>query len=83
MRLPEIDDTVRLRQDIPELLLSRGMSGVVRSTWCAPLPAFEVEFKLDGHNYQTRALLMAEQVEVEEIIAMSADAEEWHDATLA
>jgi hypothetical protein len=83
MRLPEIDDTVRLRQDIPELSLLRGMSGVVRSTWCAPLPAFEVEFRVDGTSYQTRALLMAEQVEIAEVLIESMDAEQWHDATMS
>lgn len=65
MRLPSVDDTVRLTQDIPELLLSRGMSGVVRSTWCAPWLAYEVEFHISGDTHETRALLMAEQVEVE------------------
>ena len=43
MRNPIIDDTVILTQDIPELMLSRGMSGVVRSTWCAPWVAYEVD----------------------------------------
>lgn len=66
MRTPVIDDTVKLTQDIPELSLSRGMSGVVRSTWCAPWVAYEVEFHIDGNTYETRALLMAEQVEVDE-----------------
>ena len=66
MRNPIIDDTVILTQDIPELMLSRGMSGVVRSTWCAPWVAYEVEFHVEGNTYETRALLMAEQVEVDE-----------------
>lgn len=65
MRPPAVDDTVRLTQDIPELSLSRGMCGIVRSTWCAPWLAYEVEFHLAGEVHETRALLMAEQVEVD------------------
>jgi hypothetical protein len=67
MREPRIDDRVRLTQDLPELLLCRGSVGVVRSTWFAPTVAYEVEFQEAGLNsQQTRALLMANQVEVEE-----------------
>ncbi len=66
MRQPHIDDTVRLTQDIPELSLSRGELGVVRSTWFAPSVAYEVEFNKIGHDYQTRALLLEQQVEVDE-----------------
>ena len=66
MRSPHIDDFVRLTTDIPELALTRGEIGVVRSTWFAPSVAYEVEFHQIGHDYQTRALLLAEQVEVEE-----------------
>lgn len=64
MRQPSVDDRVRLTQDIPELALNRGETGVVRSTWFAPWVAYEVEFHVPGDSYQTRALLMAEQVEV-------------------
>ncbi len=67
MRKPHIDDFVRLTQDIPELSLTRGSVGVVRSTWFAPTIAYEVEFHRIGHDYQTRALLLAEQVEVEDV----------------
>jgi hypothetical protein len=66
MRCPHIDDYVRLTQDIPELSLNRGSVGVVRSTWFAPTVAYEVEFHQVGLDHQTRALLLAEQVEVEE-----------------
>jgi hypothetical protein len=66
MRQPHIDDFVRLTTDIPELALSRGQVGVVRSTWFAPTVAYEVEFHLKGLSHDTRALLMAEQVQVEE-----------------
>ena len=66
MRQPSVDDFVRLTQAIPELGLPRDEVGVVRSTWFAPTVAYEVEFHKIGHDYQTRALLMAEQVQVEE-----------------
>jgi hypothetical protein len=66
MRSPHVDDFVRLTRDLPELELSRGEVGVVRSTWCAPNLAYEVEFTPSGLTHQTRALLMAEQVEVAE-----------------
>ena len=65
MRQPHVDDHVRLTQDIPELSLNRGEVGVVRSTWFAPTVAYEVEFRSIGNDYQTRALLREEQVEVE------------------
>ena len=58
-----VDDRVRLIQDIPELLLSRGELGVVRSTWCAPDIAYEVEFNSDDGLHNTRTLLLAGQVE--------------------
>ena len=66
MRQPRIDDYVRLISDIPELCLRRGDVGVVRSTWFAPTTAYEVEFHPVGIDSQTRALLMAEQVQVED-----------------
>ncbi len=67
MRHPMVDDFVRLTQDIPELALQRGEVGVVRSTWFAPSMAYEVEFHPIGLNTgETRALLVAEQVEVED-----------------
>lgn len=66
MRKPHVDDYVRLTQDIPELALRRGEIGVVRSTWFAPSMAYEVEFHPIGPNGETRALLLAEQVEVED-----------------
>ena len=66
MRKPRIDDYVRLTQDIPELALNRGQVGVVRSTWFAPTVAYEVEFHIVGMAAQTRALLLDEQVSVED-----------------
>ena len=65
-RTPHVDDFVRLTRDIPELALNRGEIGVVRSTWFAPAVAYEVEFHQIGHDIQTRALLMAEQLQVED-----------------
>ncbi len=72
MRKPHIDDIVRLTQDIPELALNRGEVGVVRSTWFSPSVAYEVEFHQIGHDCQTRALLMEEQVQVEDETAVFA-----------
>jgi len=72
MRRPQLDDRVRLTQDIPELLLVRGNVGIVRSTWFAPSVAYEVEFHGTGSDYETRALLLAEQVEVEDEAALQA-----------
>src|SRR5207248_11194806 len=66
MRQPCIDDFVRLTQDIPELGLSRNEVGVIRSTWFAPSVCYEVEFHPRGQDHQTRALLLAEQVRLEE-----------------
>jgi hypothetical protein len=66
MRQPHVDDFVRLTKDIPELSLHRGEVGVIRSTWFAPSMAYEVEFHPVGLNHQTRALLLAEQIQVEE-----------------
>jgi hypothetical protein len=66
MRQPLVDDIVRLTQDIPELGLIRDEVGVVRSTWFAPSVAYEVEFHQPGHNHETRALLMPEQIMVED-----------------
>jgi len=66
MRHPHVDDFVRLMTDIPELALTRGEVGVVRSMWFAPTIAYEVEFHQKGQSHETRALLLAEQVQVEE-----------------
>ena len=68
MRQPHVDDFVRLTCDIPDLSLHRGQVGVVRSTWCEPLTAYEVEFTA-GLDHETRALVMAEQLEIEEAVA--------------
>ncbi len=65
MRQPHVDDFVRLTCDLPDLSLHRGQVGVVRSTWCEPLTAYEVEFH-GGLDHETRALVMAEQLQIEE-----------------
>jgi hypothetical protein len=66
MRRPNVDDIVTLVHDIPNLSLSRGDRGVVRSTWFAPAVAYEVEFIQVGLDHRTRALLLENQVQVEE-----------------
>jgi hypothetical protein len=66
MREPHINDFVRLVKDVPELALHRGEIGVVRSTWFAPVLTYEVEFHPVAHDTDTRALLRAEQVEVQD-----------------
>ena len=68
MRTPTVNDLVRLTQDIPELLLRQGDLGVVCSTWFSPAPAYEVEFHPAGLNEQTRALLLSEQLQVEDTL---------------
>ena len=71
MRTPHVDDHVQLTQDVPELSLTKGEVGIVRSTWCAPYVAFEVEFRPVGQHFQTRCLLVAGQVTVREDEPMS------------
>lgn len=66
MRQPHVDDYVRLTRDIPELALKSGEVGIVRSTWFAPQLAYEVEFHPIGLDHHTRALLLAEQIQVED-----------------
>ena len=62
MRKPQVDDYVRLTTSIPELSLSFGQVGVVRSLWFSPTVAYEVEFHQIGLDGQTRALLLGEQL---------------------
>jgi hypothetical protein len=58
-----VDDVIRLRQDIPELALTRGERGVVRSSWFAPFTRYEVEFECPNQCSNTRALLRREQMD--------------------
>ena len=64
MRQPQVDDYVRLTRDLTELLLFRGAVGVVRSMWFAPTEAYEVEFQPQGLDAHTRALILADQLQV-------------------
>jgi hypothetical protein len=60
---------VRLLQDIPELGLHCGEVGVVCSTWCAPMTAYEVEFAAAaGLPHATRTLLMENQIQDAELL---------------
>ena len=65
MEALSVDDVIRLRQDVPELALTRGDRGVVRSTWFSPLTRYEVEFECPNQSSNTRALLQADQMEIE------------------
>ena len=67
MRFPNVDDRVSLSHDVPELSLHRGERGVVLSRWFAPAAAFEVEFCMPGLSIKTRAVLLAEQLQIEEM----------------
>ena len=69
MRTPHIDDQVRLVEDIPELFLFRGEVGIVKSTWFAPTVAYEVEFHQVGLAYETRALLLQEQLALDDSLS--------------
>ena len=66
MSQPKVNDHVRLTQDIPNLCLHRGESGIVCSSWCVPTVAYEVEFHTAGSDDATRALVPGEQLEIEE-----------------
>jgi hypothetical protein len=66
MRNVHINDFVRLTRSLPELSLQRGEVGIVRSTWCAPANVYEVEFHQLGQDVEMRALLDADQIEVED-----------------
>jgi len=44
----------------------RGARGVVRSMWFAPTEAYEVEFTPEGLGAQMRAMLLADQIQVDE-----------------
>jgi len=68
MRQPHVDDVVRLNQDIPELELTRGQTGVIRSTWFAPTVAYEVEFDFSDAVHAKRALLLERQVTIEDVL---------------
>lgn len=66
MRQPKVNDHVRLTRDIPALWLHHGESGIVCSRWSDPTLAFEVEFHTTDPDGAIRALVLGEQLEVEE-----------------
>ena len=66
MKHLHVDDYVRVREDLPNLSIQKGTVGVVRSTWFAPRTAYEVEFHPIGLSHETRALLVEEQLDLEE-----------------
>ncbi|MGA2498639.1 MAG: hypothetical protein ABSH20_12910 [Tepidisphaeraceae bacterium] len=66
LRVPQVEDCIRLDIDIPRLRLKRGDLGVVQSTWFSPATAYEVAFHPAGVSEETRVLVRAEQVHVEE-----------------
>jgi hypothetical protein len=57
------EERVRLMQDVPDLELHRGDTGVVCSTWFDPSTAFEVESQSDAPGRAVRALLMPHQIQ--------------------
>ncbi|MFI5381259.1 MAG: DUF4926 domain-containing protein [Tepidisphaerales bacterium] len=67
LRVPRIEDCVRLAIDLPEMHLQRGDQGVVRSTWFSPATAYEVEFHPAGMGGEIRVLVVADQLELEEM----------------
>ena len=58
-----VEQLVRLAQDLPELGLHRGDLGVVCSRWFEPNTAFEVEFQPKAAGCRVRALLMPGQIQ--------------------
>jgi hypothetical protein len=73
MRVPDVDDRVSLSHDVPELCLHRGEHGVVLCRWFAPTVAFEVEFCGPGLSPKIRAILLAEQLQLDEVAAVPGD----------
>lgn len=66
MKEPTVNCVVRLTSDIPYLNLHKGDQGIVRSLWFAPATAYEVEFNTMGLDERTRAVLMRDQVVLED-----------------
>ena len=56
------NDRVSLTEDLPELALRQGQSGVVRTAWLFPNVAYEVEFSDLGGTGCGRVLLLHRQV---------------------
>ena len=56
------NETVRLARELPELKLSVGAVGIVRSAWFYPTTAYEVEFPGRGQGSGNRLLLLEAEV---------------------
>jgi len=63
MARPAVNNFVRLLKDLPELGLTRGQIGAVKSVWPEPHRACEVEF-CDYGRASLRALLLEDAVRV-------------------
>lgn len=59
------DQIVRLMEDIPEFSLRCGDLGIVISTWCAPIVAYEVDFYQPQEDCHTRVLVLSEHLQAE------------------
>ena len=66
MHRPQLDDFVRLRQDVPDLGLRRGEIGIIRGRWPGATEAYEVEFHHNGHNGPMRCPMNPHLMEVED-----------------
>jgi hypothetical protein len=67
MRLPHVDDRVRLRDSVPETALTPGQVGVVCSTWSGcNEPVFEVEFICLEDSDVRRQLLTLGQIVIDD-----------------
>lgn len=65
MKVPSVNDQVRLAHDLPEQWLHRGERGTVESMWFLPAVTLEVEFRKPGEMHGTRVVLSLEQIEPE------------------
>ena len=75
MREIQVDDFVRLRQDLPEHRLHNGDVGVVRGESLAPRMTFAVDFHQIGHDRPTTVVLLGQQLVLEEQSLFNHDAQ--------
>jgi hypothetical protein len=61
MRLPQINDFVGLKEDLPNQQLRAGDTGMVCSIWFLPNATYEVEFQGGNLIDPTRVLLASNQ----------------------
>ena len=74
MRMPHVDDRVRLIDDVPETNLTRGRIGVVCSQWSSfEEPLYEVEFSSDEDHEVSRFLLRLTQIECDMLEELAID----------